>query len=56
MDAVAGMGGHVADAVDVPLSSGAGLGVQLISGDRSATAVGTLTWTDGERFVGFGHP
>ena len=56
MDAVAGMGGHGADAVDVPLSSGAGLGVQLISGDRSATAVGTLTWTDGERFVGFGHP
>ena len=30
--------------------------MQLISGDLSATAVGTLTWTDGERFVGFGHP
>lgn len=56
MDAVSGLGGHVADAVNVPLSAGAGLGVQLISGDRSATAVGTLTWTDGERFVGFGHP
>ncbi|MEE2627039.1 MAG: SpoIVB peptidase S55 domain-containing protein [Candidatus Latescibacterota bacterium] len=56
MDAVAGMGGRAADEMDVPLSAGAGLGVQLISGDRSATAVGTLTWTDGEHFVGFGHP
>ena len=56
MDAVAGMGGRAADDKDIPLSAGAGLGVQLISGDRSATVVGTLTWTDGERFVGFGHP
>ena len=55
MDAVSSLGGH-AETVDVPLEAGAGLGVQLISGDRSATAVGTLTWTDGERFVGFGHP
>jgi len=55
MDAVSSLGGH-AETVDVPFKAGAGLGVQLISGDRSATAVGTLTWTDGERFVGFGHP
>ncbi len=56
MEAVIGPGGQRTEAVDVPVTPGAGLGVQLISGDRSATAVGTLTWTDGERFVGFGHP
>lgn len=47
--------GHGEDR-EIAIVPGAGLGVQLISGDRSATAIGTLTWTDGERFVGFGHP
>ena len=30
--------------------------MQLISGDRSATAVGTLTWTDGSALSAGGHP
>ncbi len=41
---------------EIAIVPGAGLGVQLIRGDHNATAIGTLTWTDGERFVGFGHP
>ena len=39
-----------------PFVAGASLGVQMIRGDYSATAIGTLTWVDGDRFIGFGHP
>ena len=41
---------------DVPFVPGAPLAVQLIRGDYSAAAIGTLTWVDDGRFVGFGHP
>ncbi len=56
MDAALGPGSAAVDQPVPTIEPGAGLGVQLISGDRNATAIGTLTWTDGERFVGFGHP
>ena len=42
--------------LQTPFVPGAPLAVQLIRGDRSAAFIGTLTWTDGERFAGFGHP
>jgi SpoIVB peptidase S55 len=39
-----------------PMEPGAALGVQLISGDMSVTSIGTATWVDQHRVVGFGHP
>ncbi len=35
---------------------GGAIGVQLVRGDISATAVGTVTRTAGDRLVAFGHP
>ncbi len=35
---------------------GAAVGVQLIRGDWSATALGTATYRDGNRVLAFGHP
>jgi hypothetical protein len=35
---------------------GAAVGVQLIRGDWSATAIGTATYRDGDRVLAFGHP
>ena len=35
---------------------GAPLGVQLIGGDMSATAIGTITHIEGDKVIGFGHP
>lgn len=32
------------------------IGVQLVSGDVQFTAFGTVTWTEGPRFLAFGHP
>ena len=48
-------GGGLADQVAV-FEPGAALGVQLIAGDMSATGIGTLTYVDGDRVLGFGHP
>ena len=41
---------------EAPFVPGAPLAVQLIRGDYSAAAIGTLTWVGDGRFVGFGHP
>ena len=41
---------------EAPIAPGASLAVQLIRGDYSAAAIGTLTWVGDGRFVGFGHP
>lgn len=35
---------------------GSAVGVQLVRGDISATAVGTVTHVDGQRVAAFGHP
>lgn len=48
--------GQVLSDQQVPFAPGASLAVPLIRGDYSAAAIGTLTWLDGGRFVGFGHP
>lgn len=41
-----------------PASPGPGgmIGVQLVSGDFSFTAFGTVSWRKGDEFVAFGHP
>ncbi len=41
---------------DIVLEPGASLAVQLVSGDVSLSAVGTLTYREGDRIIGFGHP
>ncbi|HHV93848.1 MAG TPA: hypothetical protein GXX47_04830 [Firmicutes bacterium] len=41
---------------DVDLEPGAALAVQLVTGDVQVTSLGTVTYVDGSRFVGFGHP
>lgn len=38
------------------LSPGDAVGASLVSGDFSLTAIGTLTWRDGDKVVAFGHP
>jgi hypothetical protein len=35
---------------------GSPLGVQLVKGDWNAAALGTVTYRDGKRVLGFGHP
>ncbi len=40
----------------VTLSEGEAVGVQLMGGDLDLTAVGTVTYVDGERILAFGHP
>ena len=51
-----GGAGSDAERKDIPFRPGAALGVQFIRGDLSATGIGTLTYRDGDRVVGFGHP
>jgi hypothetical protein len=41
---------------DIKLEPGASLAVQLVSGDVNLSAVGTLTYREGDRIIGFGHP
>jgi hypothetical protein len=35
---------------------GGSIGVQLVRGDMQATATGTITYLEGQRLLGFGHP
>jgi hypothetical protein len=39
-----------------PITPGAAMGVQLVSGDMDQTAIGTVTFRWGNRILGFGHP
>ena len=38
------------------LVPGSAVGVELVRGDMSATAIGTVTYRDGSRVLAFGHP
>ena len=38
------------------LEPGAAFAVDLMRGDMNLSAIGTITWRDGDRVVGFGHP
>ncbi|HAR36734.1 MAG TPA: hypothetical protein DCR87_07530, partial [Acidobacteria bacterium] len=40
----------------VTLSEGQAVGVQLLTGDLDLTAVGTVTYVDGNKILAFGHP
>jgi len=54
---VAGPGGGTAPGVSCDsLVPGSAVGVELIRGDWSAAAIGTLTYRDGDRILAFGHP
>jgi hypothetical protein len=52
----AGGSGGKAPAAAAPLVPGAAVGVALVSGDMTTTAMGTLTYSDGRRVFAFGHP
>jgi len=54
--AVAGRAGAVAAADTAALVPGAAVGVSLIDGDVQMAGIGTLTWREGDRILGFGHP
>lgn len=41
---------------DFEMVAGSAIAAVLMQGDFSAAATGTVTWTDGERVLGFGHP
>lgn len=51
-----GGGGQTAPRLAGSLMPGAAVGVQLIKGDMNATAIGTVTWTNGDSLLAFGHP
>ncbi|MBT7858691.1 MAG: hypothetical protein HN712_00215 [Gemmatimonadetes bacterium] len=54
---VSGVAGQVTStAATEPLRPGSSFGVQLVRGDLTMTAIGTVTWVDGNRVLGFGHP
>jgi len=39
-----------------PLTAGSAFGVTLVRGDLDVTAVGTVTYAEGDKVLGFGHP
>lgn len=39
-----------------PLVPGSAIGAQLMAGDMDLTAIGTVTYVDGDRVLAFGHP
>lgn len=41
---------------DWQLAAGAAIAAVLMSGDFNVAATGTVTWTDGQRVLAFGHP
>ncbi|HZI95281.1 MAG TPA: hypothetical protein VFE84_13635, partial [Patescibacteria group bacterium] len=51
-----GAGSPPATGKEATLSAGSAFGVTLVRGDLDVTAIGTVTWTDGDKMVGFGHP
>ena len=53
---VQGGGGGGAEVEASMLQPGAALAVPLIQGDYSVGGIGTLTYRDGDRVLGFGHP
>lgn len=52
----AGGGGQVERNAPTRYSNGSAIAVQLIQGDVSAAALGTVTRVEGDKLVAFGHP
>jgi len=54
---VAGPGGGAVPGISCDqLVPGSAVGVELVRGDWSAAAIGTLTYRDGDKVLAFGHP
>jgi hypothetical protein len=51
-----GQAGKVETAAGMTLREGDPVAVELVSGDLSSAAVGTVTYVDGDRVLAFGHP
>lgn len=51
----AGVGSSVNETDAVTIEPGSSVGVQLVRGDISVAAIGTVTAVDGERVLAFGH-
>ncbi len=49
-------GGAQAPTAKLTLEPGAALGIRLMEGDFDMTGIGTVTYRDGDRLLGFGHP
>ncbi|MDI6869791.1 MAG: SpoIVB peptidase S55 domain-containing protein [Bacillota bacterium] len=49
-------GAESTDAAPGQLVPGSAFGAALVTGDLSVTAIGTVTYTEDDYFVGFGHP
>ncbi len=49
-------GGAGNDQPAPPIEAGSALGVPLMTGDMTLSGVGTVTWREGDRLIGFGHP
>ena len=57
LNVVQGPGGGAMDRpFKASLTPGAAIGVSLITGDVDMTALGTVTYRDGDRLLAFGHP
>jgi hypothetical protein len=54
--AVAPQTGAEAAGEEAPLRPGSAVGVRIIGGDANLTAIGTVTYRDGDRILAFGHP
>lgn len=52
----AGTAGSAPGAPAPALRPGSAMGVKLVRGDVEMSATGTVTWVDGDRVLGFGHP
>ncbi len=50
------VGDTPADAAFAPLEPGSAVGVQLVRGDVSLGAMGTVTYVEGNKVLAFGHP
>lgn len=48
--------GRLRNGTRVDLQPGAAVGVQLMDGHFDVSAVGTVTWREGDRLLAFGHP
>ncbi len=54
---VRGMGSaRIEEYEDVPLQAGSTISVQLVRGDMDVSASGTVTYINGSKIYGFGHP
>src|SRR3972149_11607818 len=49
-------GGAVSTGLNAQIIPGSAVGLQLMSGDMELTAIGTVTYCDGDKVLALGHP